>query len=323
MRDFAKPIIYVSKCLGFDNCRYNGLTISSEFTETAKGRVKFAVVCPEVEIGLGVPRYPIRLVSRDGELRLLQSVTSEDVTERMRAYIDALFSGFTVADGFILKSRSPSCGISGVKVYPGLGRVQALGKTAGFFGGAVINRLPRIAVEDEGRITNFRIREHFLTRVFALAQFRGTKESLEMKGLVEFHSRHKFLLMSYNQREMRSLGRTVANHERLPPREVFRLYEERLYKALANPPRFTSNINVLLHALGYFSKVISPAEKRFLLDSLEQYREGSVPLSVPLNLLRSYAVRFEEEYLKNQAYFEPYPNELVEITDSGLGRRLK
>ncbi len=113
--------------------------------------------------------------------------------------------------------------------------------------------------------------------------------------------------MAYSQKELRLLGRIVANHERKPVAEVYADYENHLYSALARMPRLTSNINVLTHVMGHFSKVIKPEEKRFLLDSMHRYREGRIPLSVPLNLLRSCAIRFENEYVKNQAFFEPYP----------------
>lgn len=321
MREFEKPVIYVSKCLGFDHCRYNGLTISDEFVDLLRGHVKFALVCPEVEIGLGVPRHPVRIVSRRGELHLMQSETGEDVTSRMIGYAEDLFRRITVVDGFILKSRSPSCGVKDVKVYPGLGKAPVVAKDSGFFGGAVQKQFPLLSVEDEGRLRNFRIREHFLTRIYAYAMFRRICEGLRMRELVEFHAQHKFLLMAYSQKALRMLGRIVANHERKPVSDVFGSYEREFKSALRNVPRYTSCINVLMHVMGYFSKAIKQDEKRFLLESFENYRAGQAPLSVPLNILRSYAIRFESEYLKNQAFFEPFPKELVLISDSGKGRK--
>lgn len=320
---FEKPVVYVSKCLGFDYCRYNGLIISSEAVKNMHGYVKFALVCPEVEIGLGVPRHPIRLVKSDGELRLKQSVTETDLTDSMSAFTDNLFGSMTTVEGFILKSGSPSCGIHGVKIYPALGKVKSFAKGAGLFGGAVLKRFSHVAVEDEGRLSNFLVREQFLTRIFSLAEFRKIRDKLRMRDLIEFQSQHKYILMSYSQKELRILGRIVANHEKLPAAEVFSLYHEHLLKALAVSPRRTSHINTLQHVMGHFSKVIAPAERSFLLGLLEQYRNKRVPLSVPLNLMRSYAIRFEDGYLKNQAYFEPYPSKLMEITDSGKGRDLK
>ncbi len=316
-----KPIVYVSKCLGFDNCRYNGLIISSDFIRLLRGHVNFALVCPEVEIGLGVPRYPIRVVQHgSGNLRLLQAETEADVTERMIDYTEKLAARISDVDGFILKSRSPSCGIYGVKVYPSLGKVGAQGKTVGFFGGGIKKRFPALPIEDEGRLNNFRIREHFLTAIFTLVRFRQVRAAGRMRELVGFQSQHKYLLMAYSQSELKKLGRIVANHERQPLEKVLTDYENRLHAALARPPRYKAQINTLEHVSGHFSKLLGSEEKWFLRDAIEKFRLEQVPMSVPLFLLRSYAVRFEDEYVDNQAFFEPYPKELISITDSGKGR---
>jgi uncharacterized protein YbgA (DUF1722 family) len=255
-----------------------------------------------------------------GSLRLLQPATERDLTEKMVGFAAQFLRSIGNADGFILKSRSPSCGLKEVKVYPSIDPGPSVGKENGFFARAVLNAFPHVAVEDEGRLRNFRIREHFLTQLFTHARFRVTNQSPAMKELVRFHAEHKLLLMAYSQKELRVLGRVVANHERRPVPEVFQRYGEGLHRALSRTPRYTSNVNVLMHALGYFSTKLSHEEKAFLLDSLEQYRRGRVPLSVPINLVRSWIVRFEEDYLSNQVFFQPYPLELMEISDSGKGR---
>ncbi len=322
MREFVRPTIIVSKCLGFAHCRYNGLTISDDFVEKLKPHVDFRPVCPEVEIGLGIPREPIRIVAADDELRLIQPATDIDVTDKMTEFTDSFLDSAGDADGFILKTRSPSCGPKDVKVYPGTGKVMSISRSAGFFGGAVVKKYPHLAVEDEGRLKNFGIREHFLTRLFAISSFRKVKESRSMKEIVRFHSENKYLLMAYKQETMRVLGRIVANLDKKDIDELMRDYEKHLSEALSEEPKYTSNINVLMHGLGYFSEKISSSEKAFFLDSLDRYREGRIPLSVPLNVLRSFIIRFQENYLMQQTFFEPYPEELVEISDSGKGRNL-
>jgi uncharacterized protein YbgA (DUF1722 family) len=143
-----------------------------------------------------------------------------------------------------------------------------------------------------------------------------------MGRLVQFQAQNKFLLMAYNQKELKILGRLVANLEKRPMTQILKDYESHLASALARPPRYLSNINVLMHALGYFSKEISAKEKAFFLDALERYRNEKVPLSVPLNLARAWVVRFDQEYLDKQTFLEPYPEALMEITDSGKGRKL-
>jgi uncharacterized protein YbgA (DUF1722 family)/uncharacterized protein YbbK (DUF523 family) len=320
LREFVKPIVVVSKCIEFESCRYNGLKASSDLVKKLMPHVQFSPVCPEVEIGLGTPRNPIRLVMVNGKARLIQPVTKDDVTDKMNHFASSFLDSLDEVDGFILKSRSPSCGIKDVKVYSGAEKGMSVRKGKGFFASSVLERFSHLAIEDEGRLTNFRIREDFLTKAFTLARFRQVKESRSMRELVGFQTENKFLLMAYNQKELRILGRVVANHEKKPKEEVFKNYEHHLWNAFARPSKHTSNINILMHALGGFSKKLSSDEKSFLLNTIEEYRDERIPLSVPLNILESWAVRFEDSYLMNQTFIEPYPAELMEITDSGKGR---
>jgi uncharacterized protein YbgA (DUF1722 family)/uncharacterized protein YbbK (DUF523 family) len=314
--------VVISKCLGFAPCRWNGAVIPDEFVESLKPHVSYHPVCPEVEIGLGVPRDPIRIVDSGRGPRLIQPTTAKDVSEKMRRFTETFLSSLDDIDGFILKFRSPSCGMKGIKIYDGPEKGAASVPGAGFFGGAVLEKFPGLAIEDEGRLRNFRLREHFLTKLFLMADFRKIQASAAMRGLVQFQAHNKFLLMAYNQKELKNLGRLVANLEKRPVAEILQDYEKHLALALARPPRYLSNINVLMHALGYFSTELSHTEKAFLLDSLEHYRAGKIPLSVPLNLIRSWIARFENDYLQQQTFFIPYPDELMEITDSGKGRNL-
>ena len=317
-----KPRIVVSKCLEFDQCRWNGLGISSEFVRKLDGFVEVIQVCPEVEIGLGIPRDPIRVVrSREGQ-RLVQPATGRDVTDDMVVFSKRFLDALPPVDGFILKSRSPSCSLKEVKIYAAADKPGGIGKGSGFFGLAVLERFPMLPIEDEGRLTNFRIREHFLTRIFTLARFRSIRDSARIKDIVSFQASNKLLLMAYNQTVLRALGRIVANPKKRSVSELLDDYEEHLMKALSKPARYTSDINVLMHTLGYFSKKLNHEEKAFFLDTLEQYRNGSIPLSACLSVVRSWIARFGEPYLEMQSYFEPYPMELVEITDSGKGRKL-
>jgi uncharacterized protein YbgA (DUF1722 family)/uncharacterized protein YbbK (DUF523 family) len=317
---FSKPRIVVSKCLGFAHCRWNGLTISDEFVDRLKPHVEFTTTCPEVEIGLGVPRDPIRVVMQSGTLHLKQPATKADVTDKMNAFCKSFLSSIEEIDGFILKSRSPSCGVKEVKIYPGMEKSAALKKGSGFFGAAVMEKYPTIPVEDEGRLRNFVIREHFLKRIFTLARFRSVKKTQKMKDLVKFQAENKFLLMAYNQKEFRIMGRIVANQEKKPAASVYEDYESHLYSALANTPRYTSYINVLMHAMGHFKDKLNKEEKAFFLDLMSKYREGKAPLRSDLDVLLSWGVRFGENYLLDQTFFNPYPDELLDISDSGKGR---
>lgn len=316
----VRPQVVVSKCLGFAACRYNGQVIPDPFVEQLRPFVDFLPVCPEVELGLGVPRPPIRVIQREGERRLVQPETGRDITESMQSFAASFLAGLPAVDGFILKNRSPSCGIKDVKLYAGMTGETPVGKGAGFFGQAVLERFGHLAVEDEGRLTNLTLRDHFLTKLFTLARFRQAKAAGAMEELVRFHTEHKLLLMAYNQSRLQAMGRVAANPGRRPAAEVFASYERLLWEALARPPRRTAGINVLMHALGYFSERLTPAEKALFLDTLERYRGRHVPLSTPLYILRAWVARFQEPYLARQVFFEPYPIALVSPTDSGKDR---
>lgn len=323
MRTFTRPNVVVSKCMGFAACRYNGATIPDAFVQQLEPYVTYLPVCAEVEIGLGVPRDPVRIVLVNDEPRLLQPATGMDVTEKMQDFSAAHLASLSDIDGFILKGRSPSCGTKDVKLYRGMEKGAAVArKGPGFFGKAVLERYGHLPVEDEGRLTNFTIREHFLTALFALADFRAVKASSAMGKLVRFHTDNKFLLLAYNESQYRVMGPIVANHEKQPTKAVIAAYEQHLWKALARPARRTAGINVLMHALGYFSEKLTSDEKAYFLDALEKYRAKKVPLSVPVSLLGAWITRFKEPYLSRQTFFAPYPESLITISDSGKGRDL-
>ena len=316
-----RPRIVISKCIKFASCRWNGLMITSGFVKKLRDHAEFVPVCAEMEIGLGVPRKPLRLVGREDSVHMVQSETMLDVTGPMQRFANGFLDTLERVEGFILKDRSPSCGNKDVKVYPKMGKVApSTTKGSGLFGKAVLERFSHSAVENEGRLNSFRMREHFLTKLFTLARFRTVKEAGGMNALVQFHTENKYILMAYNQSAMRLMGRLTANPGRKDPREVIGEYENLLTGTLAKLSRYTSNINVLMHALGYFKEGLQAAEKSFFLDTIERYRKGKVPLSVCTEIVRSWIVRFSEPYLTRQTYFSPYPEDLVEITDSGKGR---
>ncbi|UCD19191.1 MAG: DUF523 and DUF1722 domain-containing protein [candidate division WOR-3 bacterium] len=320
MSTSVKPQVVVSKCLGFAACRWNGLSIPDEFVERLKPHVNFRPVCPEVEIGLGVPREPVRVVRRPNEYNLVQPATGLNYTETMKDFCRRYLITLNEIDGFLLKSRSPSCGIKEVKIYASAEKKAAIGKGSGIFGAAVLNDFPHLPVEDEGRLRNFTIREHFLRRLYTITRFRSLFATMKMKDIIRFQAENKFMLMAYSQKEFRIMGRIVANHERNPVAKVYEEYREHLYKALARAPRHTSYINVMMHAMGYFSGRLNKGEKAFFLSLLEKYRKGKAPLSSDLQVLMSWGIRFGEKYLTDQTFFRPYPEELLDISDSGKGR---
>ena len=318
-----KPVIVVSRCLGFAACRWNGVTIPSEIINILKPHCLFKTVCPEVEIGLGVPREPIRIIKTSGKKILFQPATGRDVSKKMANFVYKFLEQLEPVDGFILKSKSPSCGIKDVKIYPRAEKSAVAARGRGFFGQKVIEKFPRAIIEDEARLTNFRIRDHFLLKLFMLSRFRQLENSFAVHNLVAFHSNHKLIFMAYSQKGLKKLGQIVASQKGKKKSELIREYWDQMLKTVEKMPRFTSHINVMMHALGYVSQKISSQERHFFLDTLEDFRNNHIPLSVPVGILKSWLIRFTEKYLLDQYYFRPYPQELMQITDSGKGRSLK
>ena len=318
---FARPCLLVSRCLGFAACRWNGLKIDEPLVEDLKPYVDFIDVCPECGIGLGVPRHPIRLVSSPEGVKLFQPATGDDLTLKMQEFSKNFISALGPLDGAILKFKSPSCGLSNVKLHRAIDKGECAGKAEGLFGFELKKAHPELPAEDEGRLRNFLIREHFLTRVFLRAELRAVAASGRMASLVNFHSRCKYLLMAYSQTGLRKLGNIVArgaDKDSLP--SLFEEYSREFSLALSTAPRPGSAVNVLQHMMGHFSKDLSVAERSYFLDVLEDYLRGGAPSSVALGVLKSWAIRFEEKYILSQHFLRPYPDSLVCISDSGKGR---
>jgi uncharacterized protein YbgA (DUF1722 family)/uncharacterized protein YbbK (DUF523 family) len=318
----AKPVVVVSACLGFRSCRYNGVSLPDPVVDRMKPWVEFRPVCPEMEIGLGVPRDPVRVVEDQGRRMLYQPATGRDVAAAMVEFAGHFLDGLDEVDGFFLKSRSPSCGLKDVKIYNSPKPDAGSGRGAGFFGSAVQERFPGYPAEDEGRLKNFSLREHFLIRLFLLAELRAVLRTKALPALIEFHTRHKLLLMAYSQSRARLLGRMLAGYSRDNLGQVAGDYTRELRLALTKPLPYTALINALQHAFGGLSDSLSAEERRFFLNTLEEYRDERVPLSVPLRLLEAWALRQDNRYLLGQSLLNPYPRELADISDSGKGRDL-
>lgn len=313
MREFHRPRIVVSRCIEFDHCRYDGSMIPSDFVKALKPYVDYIPVCPEMEIGLGAPRETIRMVAAEGSIRLMQPATGLDLTEKMNHFARGFLFSLPEVDGFILKFRSPSCGLKDIRVYSGAEKPRPVSKAPGFFGGAVMQSFSHLAVEDEGRLRNFNIREHFLTRLYALASFRQARREGEISSLLRFHEANKLLLSSHSQKETKMLGNILANHDGLSYDDLSRRYREHLTLALARPPRSSSRANVFMHALGYFKDDLKARQKELFLENIQRYKSKKLPSRALLAMLQSWAEGFGHEYLINQSIFQPFPEDLVEL----------
>lgn len=316
-----KPRIIVSRCLTFENCRYDGGIVNDDFVKELKDHVQFITVCPEVEIGLGIPRKWLSLVKDEEDNYILyQRATEKDFTTDIIDYASDVSKKHQSVDGFILKGRSPSCGIKDVKFYPSKKSKIQGGKASGIFGHEICKTYKNYPVETEGRLRNFNIRESFLTQVYTLFRFRSVQESSKMGDLVEFHANHKFLLQSFSENGMRVLGRICANHKQLPKETVIENYFNHLLVVFEEERKYTKNINILDHCFGFVSEHLSQGEKDHYFYTMKQYRYGKLPLSVPINIIKTWAIQHQVNYLLNQHFFSPYPIELLSISDSGKGR---
>ena len=315
-----KPIVVISNCLEFKACRYNGELIPNNFVKRLEPFVIYKPICPEIEIGLGVPRDPIKIVSKNDKQNMVQPSTGNDYTKMMNDFAIKFNDSLTEVDGFILKSRSPSCGIKDVNLYDKLNKGSQIGKTNGFFAKEVLKKFEGLAIEDEGRLTNHRIREHFLTKLFLLASFRHLKKKQSIAGLIKFHDVNKFILMSHNQSKTRELGNMIASYNNNTPEDIFNNYEEKLKIAIRSVARKSSNINMFMDLFGYFSKYLNSNEKAIFLDNIEKNRNNKIPISSILILLKSWISKYEHKYLMEQTFFSPYPEELMNICDSAKGR---
>jgi uncharacterized protein YbgA (DUF1722 family)/uncharacterized protein YbbK (DUF523 family) len=276
--------------------------------------VEWIPLCPEVEIGLGIPRPTIRLErAEDGTARLAMPSTGEDLSDRMKSWAEERVQGIEDLDlcGFILKKDSPSCGMERVKIYDVNG-VPARDGT-GVFAEVLLRRAPHLPVEEEGRLNDPRLRENFIARVFAIRRWKDmTILGVNRSRLMQFHATHKYLCMARNQAGMRRLGRLLGSAGPGDSDEKLALaYLDEFSAVMRRPPSLKGHTNVLQHMSGYVSDELDSSDRAELTTAIHHYRQGLLPLIVPLTLLRHHSRRQERAYLLEQAYLFPHPHELM------------
>ena len=306
--NFSRPKIIISKCLEFEACRYDGQIINNKHIEKLKEYIDFKPICPEVEIGMGIPRDTIRIIQNKKERLLFQPETGKDFSKKMDIFSKNYLKKITNIDGFILKTNSPSCGVISAKIYPKKFNSPAEKRSSGFFASHVLSMFPNYPIEEEKRLNNTFIREHFYTCIFTLADFR-TVSNIGL--LYKYHAKHKYLFMSYNQTLMRKMGNIAANKDGKSMEAVKENYHNTLLLLLSKKSRYPSNINTQMHVMGYFKKNLAAKEKQHFLKTLDLYRDRKIPISTVNTILVSWINRFGNEYLENQSFFYPFPIGLV------------
>ncbi len=311
MNEFVKPIIVISKCLGFDTCRYDGQMLPNDIVSRLAPLVTFITVCPELEVGLGVPRAPIHLVLEHKGIRLIQPTSALDITEEMNRFALSFLASLPEVDGFILKSSSPSCGLKNIKVFSSAEKTEVVAKRAGIFAAAVIEAFPDAALIEESDLQNFDSRDYFLTKLYASAALRDVKSSGEIKRLIDFHSKNTFLILAYSPKQLKILDRLVANKRGEKFDAVLRDYVEHLSAAFAAQTVPDRNVNVMRHAFARLANKMSAPQRLEFSSMLEQYQRGQATLRLCRKRLRDWAICFEEVSLSQQTFFEPFPEELT------------
>jgi uncharacterized protein YbgA (DUF1722 family)/uncharacterized protein YbbK (DUF523 family) len=303
----------ISTCLLGEQVRYDGGHKHDHFlTDTLGPYIEWVSVCPELEVGMGVPREAVRLAGQVSSPRMVGISSGEDWTERMLAYSRRRVEqiGKLKLDGYVLKSKSPSCGMERVKIYNPKGMATRDGR--GLFAGVLIKGHPLIPVEEEGRLNDPHLRDNFIVRVFAYHRLQKLMDGrFSIARLVEFHTAEKYLLLAHSPKHYRELGPLVANAKKMPVAELKEKYTVLFMECLKVRSTVKKNVNVLQHIVGYLPEAVPPPEKKEILQVVEDYRKGFVPLVVPLTLLRHYVRAHSIGYINNQVYLNPHPKELM------------
>ena len=305
--------IGISTCLLGEKVRYDGgHKLDRYITDTLGHYFEWVPVCPEVEYGLPVPRESMHLIGDPASPRIVTVKTGVDHTEGMKKWAEDKLRQLEKEDlcGFIFKSKSPSSGIGGIKVYTSSGMPSNRG--TGIFGGAFMRYFPLIPVIDDGRLHNPNLRENFIEQVLVYKRWKEfLKNSTKIRDLIAFHTHLKLLILSHSPKHYSTLGKLVAQAKKYKPDVLYSEYIRILMDGLRLLATTKKNTNVLLHIAGYFKKQLSSEDKSELLEVIDQYHKGHIPLIVPIVLINHYVRKFDEPYLKMQFYLNPHPIELM------------
>lgn len=279
--------------------------------ETLSKYLEFVPFCPEAHV-LGTPRESLSLRKTETGPRIVGNKTGRDVTEAISAYANSAL-GACIKEGicgYIFKAKSPSCGMEGIKLYlPN--KMTDTQKVAGVYAEVIKKALPSLPVEDEMRLSDPWLRENFLMQLFAYEAVCEFKKNARKFGdLVIFHTRYKFLLLSKSRKNYTKLGQIVANKQHLNFQSCLDSYVLLFKDTIAMKSSIKKIVNVLDHMAGFLKKELESIEKEELHTAIREFREGIIPLIVPVKLIRMYTRKYEEEYLNSQVFLAPYPEEL-------------
>lgn len=297
----------ISACLLGNKVRYDGSGKTSKFcTEHLGQYLNYQAFCPEVAIGLPVPRPSIRQIKRGDEIIVAQADGSGDVSEALKAYGQKVAAMTTHLSGYIFCAKSPSCGMERVKIYADNGNaLPASG--IGLFAEQLMQANPLLPCEENGRLNDVIIRENFVARIYAYRHWQALSASgLSKHKLMEFHSCYKYTVMSHSLVAYKQLGRLLANAD-LALEDMAQQYITGLMAALKLKATRKNHANTLSHIQGYFARDLNSRQRQALAENISAYRQGFLPLLSPLTLIKHYLAEFPQAYLAKQVYLNPHP----------------
>ena len=307
-----KPKIAISACLLGAQVRFNGGHKESRLCSQALNQYfEFVPLCPEVAIGLGIPRQPIRLVGDPAQPQAVGSVQSTlNVTRPLHDYAVQMAAAHSDICGYIFMQKSPSCGLERVKVYQDGGRPAEL-SGRGIYARTFCEANPDLPVEEDGRLNDPVLRENFMTRVYAYSAWQELcKQGITRRSLTEFHARYKYQLMAHHPVQYKILGSLLGSLGKQDPKDIAPHYFRELMKALRKCATRRTHTNVLQHISGYLKQSISPEDKQEVQQLIAQYLHGIVPLVEPLTLLKHHFRLHPHPYIAHQVYLQPHPENL-------------
>ena len=306
--------IGVSSCLLGEKVRWNGDHKQDRYVRNVLGNYfEYIPTCPEVDVGMGIPRETVALYGTLENPRMIGKKTQTDWTKKMNKYTKDRISELAKHDlcGYIFKSKSPSCGTGRVNVYSEFGSAKVR-HGAGIFASAFVKSMPLVPVEDEGRLHDARIKENFIIRVFCFYRIGCLfRDEFTIGKLVKFHTKQKFLLLSHSRKHYDALGKLVANTKSLKLDEIKARYSNVFMEALNYKSTPKKNTDVLLHMMGFLKKILTREEKENILATIEDYRNELLPLIVPIALIKYQVEVHKIDYLLDQVYLNPHPKELM------------
>nr|WP_303212966.1 DUF523 and DUF1722 domain-containing protein [uncultured Romboutsia sp.] len=310
-----KPKIVVSECLYGTKCRYDGQGYNDKVIQSLKDYVDIQTVCPELAIGLSIPREPIRIEmnKENEEYRLIDYNSKNDYTNQMTEFSEEFINGLDDIDGFILKSRSPTCGLKDAKVYYRGNKCSIRSNENGFFSQKIIDKYDYLPIENEGRLKNYNIRDNFFTRIFFINNLKNNK------NIIEFHKNNLLLLKSYDEESTNEVS-DILNENRME--DQVHQYKEKVLNIVSNQRKKENKLSIIIKVFEKYKNMLNEEEINMFNGLIESYENQRIPFSTLEVVIKMYETRFKDKDILNQTFFYPYPENLINITDSGKGRKL-